>query len=78
LRRKRMTPQIIRNDMGLVIGYVEEYPHKIDYRNLTYGIIAYYDKQTKIYYRWRQVPGKPQSTMYGDMGIADLRYWDGK
>lgn len=70
--------ETIRNDVGLVIGFVEDNPLRIDYRNIVYGIVGYYDKQTKIYFRFRQIPGKPISTMYGDMGLADLRYWDGK
>jgi len=73
-----MKSETIRNDVGLVIGYVEETPLRIDYRSLGYGIVGYYDKQSKIYYRIRPIPGKPSMTMYGDMGMADLRYWDGK
>lgn len=70
--------ETIRGDTGLIIGYIEHTPYRIDYRSLTYGIISYYDKQSKIYYRLREIPGKPRTTMYGDMGISDLRYWDGK
>lgn len=73
-----MTSETVKNDFGLVIGFVEEDSLKIQYRSLVFGIISYYDKQSKIYYRFRQIPGKPITTFYGDMGLSDLRYWDGK
>lgn len=73
-----MSTTTVRNDLGLVIGYIEEDYYKIQYRSLSYGVISYYDKQNKIYYRYKQIPGKPISTFYGDMGESDLRYWDGK
>lgn len=73
-----MTTETIRNDVGLVIGSVENDTYEIRYRSLSYGVIGYYDKQNNIYHRYRNIPGKPNQSMYGDMGMSDLRYWDGK
>ncbi|OQC15457.1 MAG: hypothetical protein BWX72_00992 [Firmicutes bacterium ADurb.Bin080] len=73
-----MKTETIKNDIGLIIGYVEEDDYRISYRSLNYGVIAYYDKQLKLYIRVRQIAGKPAMSQYGDMGISDLRYWDGK
>lgn len=67
----------LRNDVGIIIGYVEEDPYRIQYRSLKYGVISHYDKQTKIYYRQKLVPGKPSTSIFGDMGESDLRYWGG-
>lgn len=73
-----MTTETVRNDRGLVIGYVEENDLRIDYRAIGYGIVGHYDKQAKLYIRIRPIGDKPSMSQYGDMGISDLRYWDGK
>lgn len=70
-----MDQRTIRNEVGLVIGFIEEDPFKIQYRSLYYGVISYYDKKSNIYYRYKNIPGRPSTSLYGDMGESDLRYW---
>lgn len=69
--------QDVKNELGLVIGQIQDTGNTITYYSYKYGTIGTFDKLNQQYHRVKTYPGGPYHPWQGqDWGVTDLLYWD--
>ena len=72
-----MTTEPVKNELGLVIGLIEDTGETIIYYSYKHGTVGTFNRSNKQYYRVKTYPGGPTTPWNGqDWGITDLLYWD--